>query len=79
MFYFYILRCSDSTLYCGTAKDLKKREKTHNSGKGSKYVWAHGGGKIIYSEKFRSIGKALSREITVKKWPRAKKLELIKK
>jgi len=78
MFYFYILKCKDGTLYCGSAKDLKDREAVHNSGKGSKYVLSRGGGKIIYSEKFRSWGKALSREAAIKKWSRAKKLMLIK-
>ncbi|MDR3642365.1 MAG: GIY-YIG nuclease family protein [Candidatus Doudnabacteria bacterium] len=79
MFYFYILKCKDGTLYSGSTNDLKKREAVHNSGKGSKYVIAHGGGKIVYHEKFRKWGKALSREAQVKKLSRRKKLELIKK
>lgn len=78
MFYFYILKCKDGTLYSGSTKNLKNREATHNSGKGSKYVYAHGGGKIVYHEKFKSWGKALSREAEVKKYSREKKLELIK-
>jgi putative endonuclease len=78
MFYFYILKCKDKTLYCGSAKDIKLREMAHNSGKGSKYVKSRGGGKIIYSEKFRSWGKALKREAEVKKWSRLKKLSLTK-
>lgn len=79
MFYFYILKCKDGTLYSGSTKDLKNREATHNSGNGSKYVFAHGGGKIVYSEKFKSWGKTLSREAEVKKYSREKKLELVKK
>ena len=78
MFYCYLLKCKDGTLYCGSAKDLKNREAMHNSGKGSKYVTAHGGGKIIYSEKFKKWGKALSREAEIKKLSRSKKLLLIK-
>lgn len=78
MFYFYILKCKDGTLYCGSAKNLKDREAVHNSGKGSKYVKAKGGGKIVYFEKFRLWGKTLSREAEVKKWSRVKKLRLIK-
>ncbi|MEK7618097.1 MAG: GIY-YIG nuclease family protein [Patescibacteria group bacterium] len=78
MLYFYILQCKDKTLYCGSTTDLKKREATHNQGKGSKYVKSRGGGKIIYFEKFKSLNKALRRETEVKKWPRAKKLVLIK-
>lgn len=76
MHYFYILKCKDSSLYCGSTNDLFKREEKHNSGHGSKYVFSRGGGKIIYSEKFRSMGKALKREAEVKKWKREKKFKL---
>jgi putative endonuclease len=65
-------------LYCGIAKDLSKRERLHNSGKGSAYVRSHGGGRIVYSEIHKTLGDALKREIEVKKWPRTKKLMLIK-
>jgi putative endonuclease len=76
--YFYIFLCKDNTFYCGSAMSLENREAAHNSGKGSKYVKAHGGGKIIYSEKFKKWGRALSREAEVKKWKKIKKLELVK-
>jgi putative endonuclease len=79
MFYFYILKCKDGTLYCGSAKDLKKRTADHNAGKGSKYVRSRGGGKIVYFEKFRSWSKTLKREAEVKKFSRLKKIRLIKK
>jgi putative endonuclease len=64
-------------LYCGYAKDIKKREAEHNSGKGSKYVRARGGGRVVYSEKFKTLSSALKREAEVKKWPRRKKLKLL--
>jgi len=79
MHYFYILRCKDGTLYSGVTRDLGRREQTHNAGKGSKYVWAHGGGKIVYSEKFRMQKSALRREMEVKKFSREKKKILIAK
>ena len=78
-YYFYILKCRDQTLYCGITKDLNQRQRVHNSGHGSKYVRAHGGGRIKYSEIYKTIGEALRREIEVKKWPRVKKLELLKR
>jgi putative endonuclease len=67
MHYFYILKCKDKSLYCGYTDNLEKREALHNQGKGSKYVRSRGGGKIVYSEKFRNKSKALKREIEVKK------------
>lgn len=77
MAYFYILHCKDGSLYSGYAKDLRKREREHNTGKGSKYVLSRGGGKIVYSEKLASVSAALKREAQIKRWTRSKKLQLI--
>jgi len=78
MYYFYILKCKDGSLYCGTTQNLENRSKLHNSGKGSIYVRSRGGGKIVYSEEYESQGDAMRREIEVKKWPRQKKSALAK-
>ena len=77
MYYFYLLRCKDNSLYAGITKELKEREKTHNSGKGSTYVRSRKGGKIVYSEKFDNISEALKREREIKKWSKLKKESLI--
>ncbi len=77
MYYFYIIKCKDNSLYCGSTNNVAARVQKHNSGKGSKYVWSRGGGKAIYQEKFRSLSKALKREAEIKNWPRKKKLSLI--
>ena len=34
----YLLKCSDSSLYCGVTNDLEKRLASHNQGTGSKYT-----------------------------------------
>ncbi|MBI3231653.1 MAG: GIY-YIG nuclease family protein [Candidatus Doudnabacteria bacterium] len=78
MHYFYVLRCKDGTLYCGSTKNTKNREKLHNAGKGSVYVKTHGGGKVVYTEGFKTLSNALRREIQVKKWSRIQKKNLIK-
>jgi putative endonuclease len=75
-YYFYILQCRDKSLYCGITKDLKNREALHNAGKGSSYVRSRGGGKIVYTEKYKTLSQALHREIEVKKWTRVKKFKL---
>lgn len=67
MFYFYLLRCKDGSLYSGSTKDIKHREELHNAGSGSKYVRSRGGGRIVYMEKFRSRSKAMRREAEVKR------------
>ena len=36
--YVYILRCRDGTFYTGITTDLARRLKTHNQGKGARYL-----------------------------------------
>lgn len=78
MYHFYILRCKDGSLYCGSTNDLTNREAAHNNGRGSVYVRTHGGGRIIYSEDLPDRNSALKREAEVKKWPKQKKELLVK-
>jgi putative endonuclease len=51
--------------YVGYTKDLKKRIKLHNSGKGAKFTrgrkW-----KLIYKEKYNTKNQAISREYYIK-------------
>lgn len=79
MYYLYILRCSDDSLYCGITTNLEKRIKEHNSSnpKGAKYMRGKTPVHLVYSEKHIDINSALRREIEVKKWPKAKKETLV--
>ena len=77
-YFFYIVRCKDDSLYCGSTKNIENRIKLHNSGRGSIYVRTHGGGEIIYSEIYKTLIEVMHREIQVKKWSRKKKENLIK-
>lgn len=79
MYYFYLFKCGDNTLYCGSTDNLAKRETLHNTGKGAKYTRGRGQGVMVYSETFTTRGQALRREAEVKRWPRAKKLSLVHK
>lgn len=78
MYYLYILRCSDNSLYCGQTKDLKRRIKEHNSDDSkSKYTRAHRPVKLVYFEGFETINEVLKREFEIKKMSKAKKETLI--
>jgi len=77
-YYTYIARCADKTLYTGYCVDLKKREAAHNNGTGAKYTKARRPVKIVYSEKFKTLSKALKREWAIKKLSKIRKEELIK-
>ena len=79
MWYLYILKCADETLYVGITTDLTKRLKTHNQGKASRYIRMRLPVEMIYNEPHPDKSSARKREIQVKKWPRPQKLALIQK
>ena len=77
MHYVYLVRCADSTLYCGWTTDLEKRVRAHNSGKGAKYTRSRRPVKLVYAEEFAEKQEALSREWHLKRLSRAEKNRLI--
>jgi putative endonuclease len=80
MYYLYILRCSDNSLYCGQTKNLEKRIQEHNSSKikSAKYTWSRRPVNLVYFEKHKNISEVLKREIEIKKYSKIRKEELIK-
>ncbi|OGK16309.1 hypothetical protein A2774_05195 [Candidatus Roizmanbacteria bacterium RIFCSPHIGHO2_01_FULL_39_12c] len=80
MYYFYILRCSDNSLYCGQTNNLQRRINEHNSdkNKSAKYLRAKKPVKLVYSEEYPTLQLAMKREWQVKQWIRSNKEALIK-
>lgn len=79
MYYLYILKCADRTLYTGITVDLKRRTKEHNDSKfGAKYTKARRPVKLIYSKKFRNRSSASKEENRIKHLSREEKFELIR-
>ena len=79
MYYVYILKCCDGTLYCGYTNDVEKRFETHQSGKGAKYTRGRLPLELVYTEEFETKSKAMKRECEIKKMSREKKMEIIEK
>jgi len=80
MYYLYILKCADKTLYTGITIDLARRLKEHNFSKlGAKYTKVRRPVKLIYSKKFRNRSSASKAEAKLKKLTRSKKLKVIEK
>jgi predicted GIY-YIG superfamily endonuclease len=73
----YIVRCQDGSLYTGYAKDPAARMERHNSGKGAKYTAGRRPVTLVFTQKFRSLSRALKREHELKQWTRAKKEALV--
>ena len=74
--YAYILLCSDGTYYCGWTNDPDKREKAHNSGRGSRYTRARRPVRMVYTERCADRNSAMRREAELKKLSHAQKAEL---
>lgn len=79
MFYFYILRCSDNTLYCGQTNNLERRVKEHNfdKNKSAKYLRGKTPVKLVYFEEYPTLQEAMKREWQVKQWAKMKKETLV--
>jgi putative endonuclease len=74
----YIVECADGSLYTGWAMDVAQRVKTHNAGRGARYTRMHGPVKLVYAEEQPNRVTAMKRELEIKRWPRDKKLKLIR-
>ena len=77
MYFVYLLRCSDDTLYCGYSTDLEKRLQKHNNGEGAKYTRSRLPVTLVYFEEYFDKSEALKRECAVKQLTRQQKLDLI--
>ncbi len=80
MYYVYMVKCADNTLYTGIATELERRIEEHNdSDKGAKYTRVRRPVRLVYSEEHPDRSAASKREYEIKKkMSRAEKLKLIK-
>lgn len=79
IWYLYILRCKDNTLYTGITTNVEKRLQQHRSGKGAKYTRGRAPLELVYQEVCKNHTEALKREAFVKKLTRKDKEALILK
>jgi putative endonuclease len=77
MWFVYILRCADGTLYTGYTNDVDARVKKHNAGKGAKYTKSKLPVVACHIESWDSKSLAMKREYRIKQLTRAQKLALI--
>ncbi len=80
MYYLYILKCADKTLYTGITVNLQRRVREHNSSKlGAKYTRSRRPVKLIYSKKYHNRSLASKEEFRIKSLSRKEKLEMAKR
>ena len=78
MYFLYILKCADSTLYTGITTDIDRRIAEHNGSKlGARYTKARRPVELVYTKKFRDRSTASKEESRVKKLSRLEKQRLI--
>jgi len=68
MWYVYIVRCSDSSLYTGITTDIARRLRQHNGEetKGAKYTLPKRPVVLVYSEVVETRSQASRRESEIK-------------
>ena len=77
VWFVYILRCADNSLYIGETRDLDMRMIKHTDGIGSAFTTCRRPVVLCYSEVHKTRQSALKRERQLKGWTRAKKEALI--
>ena len=77
MYFVYLVRCCDGTLYCGITNDLEKRVQAHNSNKGgAKYTRSRQPVCLVHQEGPMEKKVAMRRECEIKAMTRTQKLAL---
>ena len=77
IWYVYMVKGSDESLYTGITTDLERRVKEHNDGTGSKSLLGKLPVELVRSEKFADRSSASKRESEIKKLSREDKLLLV--
>lgn len=79
MYYVYILRCKDNSLYCGITNNIAKRVEEHNFSKhkSAKYTKGRRPVTCIYFEECKTKSLALKREFAIKSLTKIQKELLI--
>jgi putative endonuclease len=77
LFFVYIVRCRDGSLYTGITNDVAKRIARHNAGKGAKYTRARGPVVLVWSKQMPTWLEAAREERRIKKLTKKEKEALI--
>lgn len=77
LYYIYMLRCKDGSIYTGYTDNIYKRIEKHRNGKGAKYTRGRGPFELVHYESFLTKEEAMQREAAIKKLTKEAKLNLI--
>lgn len=77
VWYVYVARCADGTLYCGIARDVAQRIAEHDAGTGARYTRGRGPLSVVLVRRCADKGRALQLEYSIKRLSRAQKEALV--
>jgi len=78
LWYVYMIKASDNSLYTGVTTDVERRFTEHfSTAKGARFFRGRAPLKVVYTETHPDRSSAQSRESAIKMLSRDKKLELI--
>ena len=78
VWFVYLLRCADDSLYTGITNDVSRRCEQHNAGTASRYTRSRRPTALVYQEVQAGRSEALKREAKIKTLSRQKKELLIR-
>jgi len=76
LWYVYLVRCKDKSLYCGTTNDIQHRVHMHNMKIGAKYTAGRTPVVLVYTEKCGTQSSACVREYRIKQMTKEEKENL---
>lgn len=77
MYWVYIVRCADNTLYSGSTAQLERRVLEHNEGKGAKYTRARRPVILQQAWMVENRSQALKLEAFIKRFKKQEKERFI--
>jgi putative endonuclease len=77
VWYVYVARCRDGTLYCGIARDVQARIAAHDAGTGARYTRGRGPLSLVLVRRCADKGRALRLEHAIKQLSRTQKEALL--
>lgn len=77
LWFVYLVRAANGSLYCGISDDPYKRFAKHQSGKGARFFYSSPAVALVYIESAASKSEALRRERAIKRLKKTAKEALV--
>jgi len=79
MWYLYLVRCNDGSLYTGISTDVQRRFDAHRQDRGARRLRGRGPLELVYSQAVGERSLALRLEHRVKRLSKAEKERLVRR